>query len=53
MQSLRSGAVDLDVHELQEIMPRSRQQLQPSAAPQPIEMIQVGRSLRCYAALTQ
>jgi hypothetical protein len=53
MQSLRSGAVDLDVHELQEIMPRSRQQLQPNAAPQPIEMIQVGRSLRCCVALTQ
>jgi len=53
MQALRSGAVDLDVHEPQEIMPWSREQLQLHAAPQPIEMIQVGRSLRPHAILTQ
>jgi hypothetical protein len=52
-QSLRGRAVDLDVHEPQEITSGSRQQLPPIATPQLIGMIQLGRSSRYRGALTQ
>jgi hypothetical protein len=53
MKSLRRCSIDLDVHEVDLITTRSRSQLRHRAAPQVIEMIQLGRSPRGFTALTQ